>query len=267
MMYVYISAPAPASFTYILDENPNNSIAGFAFCKLRSAYAGNCIRIRRSSDNTEQDIGFSGNWLAESAISSFCGASNGFIVTWYDQVGTKNMTNATTSTQPQIYNGSAVLKENGTPAATFLTSNRLQNGTKWGANAAGQYYIVIADVNDALGVFGSNTGGGNQYTGAYDDGGSITTLNSSTGLPTTYFRNNDAVFSGTTRDNLHDYMNATTAQAIMCAYGANLGAVTTSWGIGYTAMAAKIQLVIYKDSQTDARADIIADINSVLSVF
>ena len=36
---------------------PSNA---YSFRKLRSAYAGNAIRIRRASDNAEIDIGFSG---------------------------------------------------------------------------------------------------------------------------------------------------------------------------------------------------------------
>lgn len=85
-----------------------------------TGYAGSCIRVRRASDNTEQDIGFSGDWLDESAIASFCGASVGHVVTWYDQSGGGvNLTQATTGAQPTIYNGTTVYKIGTRPAINF----------------------------------------------------------------------------------------------------------------------------------------------------
>ena len=40
----------------LLDTNPGASVA-YSLRKLSSAYAGSAIRVRRSSDNTEQNIG------------------------------------------------------------------------------------------------------------------------------------------------------------------------------------------------------------------
>jgi hypothetical protein len=48
------------------------------------------IRIRRSSDNAETDIGFVGPDLDEAAINSFCTGSNCFIERFYDQSGSNN---------------------------------------------------------------------------------------------------------------------------------------------------------------------------------
>jgi hypothetical protein len=57
--------------------------------RLVSTYTGPLIRIRRASDNAEQDIGFvaSGGHhvLDESAVTSFVGSSDWFIRTIYDQ--------------------------------------------------------------------------------------------------------------------------------------------------------------------------------------
>lgn len=84
-----------------------------------AGYVGPCVRVRRSSDNTEQDIGFSVDWLDESAIAAFCGASVGHVVTWYDQAGSANLTQVTTGAQPRIYDGSAVYKIGTRPAINF----------------------------------------------------------------------------------------------------------------------------------------------------
>jgi len=50
------------------------------------SYSGPCMRLRRSSDNAEQDIGFdSFGWLDESAALSFVGSSDGTMAAWYNQ--------------------------------------------------------------------------------------------------------------------------------------------------------------------------------------
>ena len=89
--------------------------------KVVSAYGGNCIRVRRSSDNAEQDIGFDDVNLDISALETFVGAGNdGFVTTWYDQSGNgENITNPTTTLQPQIVSSGSVITENGKPALQF----------------------------------------------------------------------------------------------------------------------------------------------------
>jgi len=78
----------------------------YSFRKLSSSYAGNCIRVRRSSDNTEMDIGFVSNYLDTAALLSFVGGGSGFVKTKYDQSGNgNNKTNSNNSQQPRIVNG------------------------------------------------------------------------------------------------------------------------------------------------------------------
>jgi hypothetical protein len=57
-------------------------------------------------------------WLDEPAIIAHCGASIGTIDTWYsqDDVG-RHFVQSTSSRQYQIYDGTAVRKKNGRPAA------------------------------------------------------------------------------------------------------------------------------------------------------
>ena len=77
--------------------------AGWGFRLLDSDYAGNCIKVRRSSDDAELDIGFSNGYLDETALLTFAGAGDAFVVTWYDQSGNSNhATQATPANQPQI---------------------------------------------------------------------------------------------------------------------------------------------------------------------
>jgi hypothetical protein len=93
--------------------------AGFAysFRKLRNAYAGSAVRIRRSSDDAEANIGFDGSGNFDTAAaSSHIGGGSGFIVTWYDQSGNSlDVTQSTAANQP-AYDATGM---SSLPTATF----------------------------------------------------------------------------------------------------------------------------------------------------
>ena len=75
---------------------------GIQFRKLRSAYAGNAVRLRRTTGG-EQDIGFVGTDFDTAAATAFCAATTCFITTWYDQSGNaRHLTQATAANQPQF---------------------------------------------------------------------------------------------------------------------------------------------------------------------
>jgi hypothetical protein len=99
----------------------SGATCAFSMRKLRSAYSGNCLKVRRSSDNTTQDIGFSGGWLDESALTTFVGANDGFIDTWYDQTANGfNAIQATTTLQPRIVSSGTIYKP--TPTRSGATA-------------------------------------------------------------------------------------------------------------------------------------------------
>jgi hypothetical protein len=106
-----------APFVGLLDSYPG-AAAAYSVRLLKSDYTGNAIRVRRSSDNAEQNIGFDGSGnLDTTALTSFCSGTNGFVTTWYDQSGNGvNVTQGTATQQPQIVSGGSVLLVNGKPA-------------------------------------------------------------------------------------------------------------------------------------------------------
>ncbi len=110
-------------FVGLLDLYPS-AAAAYSLRKLRTEYLGNAIRVRRSSDNTEQDIGFVNNVLDTSSLTSFCGVGNGFVKTWYDQSGNgHNATQTTASSQPQIVTSGSVITLNSKPSILWVTGN------------------------------------------------------------------------------------------------------------------------------------------------
>jgi hypothetical protein len=111
------------SFTGLLDLYPNAAVA-YSLRRLRSGYTGSAIRVRRSSDNAEQDIGFVSNVLDTASLLTFVGAGDGFVTTWYDQSGLGlNATQTTAGVQPEIVLGGVLWTQNGKPAVRFLDNN------------------------------------------------------------------------------------------------------------------------------------------------
>lgn len=107
----------------LLDLYPN-AAAAYSVRKLRTAYTGSAIRVRRSSDNAEQDIGFSSGNLDTTSLTSFCGSGNGFVTTWYDQSGNGyNATETTAASQPQIISAGSVITTNSQPSISFDATN------------------------------------------------------------------------------------------------------------------------------------------------
>lgn len=85
--------------------------------KHRSAYSGSAIRVQRSSDSTQQDIGFgSDGFLDQSALTSFVGGGNGDVVTVYDQSGNGYDITAAASQQWRIVTSGTVNTNGGQPS-------------------------------------------------------------------------------------------------------------------------------------------------------
>jgi hypothetical protein len=111
----------------LLLDTYTGAAAAYSVRKLDKDYTGSCMRVRRSSDEATQDIGFDSNGdLDTAAIASFVGDAYGYVTAWYDQSGNgNNATQSTTANQPMIYDrvAAAVVTENGKPAIEFDGSN------------------------------------------------------------------------------------------------------------------------------------------------
>lgn len=107
-----------------LDVHPG-AVAAYSLTYLTSSYFGHdVIQVRRSSDNATQ--GFTPEEITDGTLTAFCGAGNGLITTWYDQVGTYDLTQSTTSLQPTIVASGVLVTSGGLPAIQF-SNHRLIN--------------------------------------------------------------------------------------------------------------------------------------------
>jgi hypothetical protein len=154
-------------FTTGLLDDYGGAAAAYSLRRLSSTYTGPLIRVRRASDNAEQDISadIEGN-LNTGALAAFCSGTNGFVKTWYCQSGNGNdATQTTAANQPKIYDSSTgVITENGKPAiqtdgsddTMSLTSTISFNDLTWFTvtkknDTAGNGSIIFYGASNAYG--------------------------------------------------------------------------------------------------------------------
>jgi len=101
---------------FLLDDYPNTNGHSYSLRQLSSTIT-NVVRVRRNSDNTEQD--FSATGITDGTLASFCGVGEGFVTKWYDQSNISDVINFTALQQPKIVSGGSVLLENGKPCIEF----------------------------------------------------------------------------------------------------------------------------------------------------
>jgi hypothetical protein len=110
----------------LLDDYPN-AAAAYSLRLLRTAYTGDVVMVRRSSDNDTLAIGFSGGALDTAAMKTFCGTAatdTCFVRRLYDQSGNgRNFVQTTSANQPQIITSGVVNRDNGQPSIFFDGSN------------------------------------------------------------------------------------------------------------------------------------------------
>jgi trimeric autotransporter adhesin len=105
---------------YVLDLISAIVAAAYSLRRLYASYTGAAIRVRRSSDNAERDIGFIGEHLDVFALLAFVGAGNGFVKIWYDQSGNgRHATQTDPTRQPQIVSNGVIETQNGLPTLFF----------------------------------------------------------------------------------------------------------------------------------------------------
>lgn len=229
----------------LLDAYPG-AAAAYSIRKLRTAYTGSAIRVRRSSDNAEQDIGFSGANIDTSALTSFCSGTNGFVTTWYDQSGNaKNATQTTAANQPQIVSSGSYL---GYIENLATSAGQLLNSTYQYTQSVGFSSFMVVQNTGAM-VFGG-TEGDFFYNVAQSGASDSSFFNFST--PTLY---DNGVSIGTTRGIMH---TATTSfSAITALSSCN---ATKKLALGYYAAASfnngRYKEVIIYDNQTVNRTGV-----------
>jgi hypothetical protein len=113
--YAWAPPPSPPSQT---DSIFATSKSAYSIRRITDS-ATVCIRVRRSSDNAQQNIGFVNGYIDTASLKTFVGAGDGFIVTWFDQKGYANVNQTTTAQQPRIVSSGNVYYSNGNVSIEF----------------------------------------------------------------------------------------------------------------------------------------------------
>ena len=151
----YFTQNTPLLDTY------TGAAAAYSLRKLSSSYSGSAIRVRRSSDNTEQDINFNVfGELDTVSLLAFAGQSLGvFVKVWYDQSSNGvDVTQTNTGKQPQIVSsGTVIVEANGKPAIKFDGSNDvLTNANGWTQGSSRNDFNVLSSDGTAAGVWNTD---------------------------------------------------------------------------------------------------------------
>lgn len=145
------------------------SICAYSLRLVNNNYAGNAIKVRRSSDNTEQDIGFVSGSLDTSALKIFVGSSNGYVSKWYDQSSLGNDAIQTTLTaQPRIVNAGTIDRENSKPTLFF-------NGTSMYLTITARPFTGLKAFT-VLAVYNFQTASGYENIFSQSDAGSVNNI-------------------------------------------------------------------------------------------
>jgi hypothetical protein len=259
---------AEAAATYILDDYTGAKLA-FSLRQLRAAQV-NCLKVRRSSDNALQDIGFVDGVLDTSSLLSFVGGGSGYVHTLYDQTGNNNdwiNTSTVAGSQPVIVSTGAVNYRNGKPVMLSTGASMQLNATFSSTAAVSTDFSVLTDTN-GFGTIGNSQSDTYNY-GIYNTGSSSTSFQSSgVGTPSYYI--NGSAFSGTTRGDLYTAINPDLR--IITTTNVDLRSFT-SYKHGYTGVTSVYppshfaEKIVYNSDQSANRANIEANMNAYYAAY
>lgn len=109
----------------LLLNDYTGATAAYSLRRLNANYTGNCVRVRNDS-GTELDIGFVGDYLDTTSLSSHCGSGGGQITVWYDQSGnSRDASQSTVSAMPTIFSSGSLNQVNSKAAISFDGGDRL----------------------------------------------------------------------------------------------------------------------------------------------
>jgi hypothetical protein len=105
-IFFHKSSTSP-NYTFLLDAVPNPAMAVSTF--QLSSSATNSMTVRRSSDSTTTNVGFSGGSTNGSTITTFGGAGNTFLTSYIDQSGnSRNLVSTNATYQPKTSVGATL---------------------------------------------------------------------------------------------------------------------------------------------------------------
>jgi len=146
-----VNNPEPVAFTGLLNDY-SGAAAAYSLRLLDNTYSGNAIKVRRSSDNAEQDIAFVNNELDTASLETFAGSGDAFVTTWYDQSGNGvDAANASASSQPKIVSSGSTILENGKAAVEFDGSDDYLYSSTFSQSQPNTIFAILKQTRTNIG--------------------------------------------------------------------------------------------------------------------
>lgn len=262
----------------LLLDTYSGASAAYSLRKLNTAYTGYAIRVRRSSDNASQDIGFLNGNLDTTSISSFVGANSGYVSIWYDQSGNNNHAGQVAqASQPIIYNSGSLVTLNGKPSIYLNGSNNfaltstisLNNFTTFWVSkktvVSDGYYVLLNQANSGGNYFAEPLTGGSPSVATNTSIISTTLSNSSasTIVNTQHLayanRRNTTEAVGQLNNSSNSYNNSVSSLAIPINFIANYGAYSYDGNVQ--------EIIIYATDKSSDRTGVSTNINTHYSIY
>jgi hypothetical protein len=262
----------PKPTPYLLDTY-EGAAAAYSLRRLRSAYTGPAVRVRRASNNDELDIYFNRDGSFDTAtLEAFCAGTDGFVKVWYDQGQEGNdMSQTTTADQFRIVLAGVVSTLNGQPTLNSPFGIRYLESTADTDYSSGLFTAAVFNGRTyPLSVQSDNDTGFRQHVlpdsmrGRFDNtnvaDSSFTTYNDDQGLQI-------LTFDGSTGGN---YINDNTGVTASVSVSDTSAMTKTIGSLGWSEQAyiGNIQEVIMFDSDQSANREAIRDnINEHYSIY
>jgi hypothetical protein len=255
--------PVPA-FTGLLNDY-SGAAAAYSLRLLDNTYTGNAIKVRRASDNAEQDIAFSNNELDTATLETFASGTDAFVTTWYDQSGNGNDATQTTATkQPKIVNAGSTILESGKPIITKTDNDSKLNTTLVGTQNASFFGSFLCDNFSIL--LSQSAVTTNPYLGVArlgDTGASEVNVGN-----ISYYKNG-TIISTPNRDTILSAYETQSVGSIFIDNG--LGFNTDGYAFGYDSSSYSMydmqEFIIYPNDQNTNRTGIETNINDFYSIY
>ena len=261
----------------LLDLYPG-AAAAYSLRKLRTAYTGFAIEVRKTVDTVTsiQDIGFVDNELDTASLLTFAEGGDVFVAKWYDQSGNggNDAAQVSQSAQPQIVSSGAVITENGEPSVKFNgTTDYIENQLSVGPTVTAFAVSRIVDEFDFNFIYDSFGTGGRIRLGLrnvkeyFADNGESSFAEATTPSD----GNQHLFFAKHTNSDVSISVNQDTLQTIAST---NFSQTTQHWNIGARNDGADHfldgtiqELILYPSDQSANRAGIESNINSNYNIY
>jgi hypothetical protein len=264
---------APAGL--LLDDYPD-AAAAYSLRLLRTAYTGDVITVRRSSDNDTLSIGFAGNYLDTAALKTFCGTGatdTCFVRDWFDQSGSgRNLQKTVDSAQPRILVDGVITRIDGIAVIDFTGTN--DNLT----NASYGFLSVDSNFTAILMVKANNTVESHIINLAINTNDRVTIMNSSFTLNKNSVLSHKS-FTSTTNKTLYFAENSPQelyTNSILATGSTGINAVnSTTFSLGGRAdnnisrnyNGSFYEVIFYNTNQSTNRAAIETNINNFYNIY